>query len=131
MRTNALITAFLGKYVSAKNYNAFVSQNGMEGTFQVNDAGNVLGLTGSLSSAEGATYEFKNTLYSRAAMSNAMVDSCGDSSMQSVSAPNSGDYAYKTVMFTGTDGNACGTLIPEDAIYSYSAFNKFGRIFFI
>ena len=63
MRTNALITAFLGKYVSAKNYNAFVSQNGMEGTFQVNDAGNVLGLTGSLSSAEGATYEFKDTLY--------------------------------------------------------------------
>ena len=63
MRTNALITAFLGKYVSAKNYNAFVSQNGMEGNFQVNDAGNVLGLTGSLSSAEGATYEFKDTLY--------------------------------------------------------------------
>jgi Cu/Zn superoxide dismutase len=97
----------------------------MEGNFKVSDVDVGLVTAGTAFETPGqeTTYEFKDTLYSRAAMSNALVGSCGDAAMGSVSAPSSGDYAYKTVMLTGPDGHACGTLIPEDAVYSYVRVN--------
>ena len=93
--------------------------------FTINDQGQVSSTSANAAfSAALSSASIHSTLYTRAAMSNPLIDNCDASGVGSAATFANGDsYAYKTVMIPSGSGNACGTLIPDDAVYSYVRVN--------
>ena len=120
MRVQALLSALAS--TAAADFHAFISQNGLEGMFKVTNAGvtSLENYNNALGDAwMNGYFTYHDALYSRAAMSGPLSETCDFQSLpSSLSQPTNDDLAYRTVLVAGSSGNACGTLIPDDAAYA-------------